>query len=110
CVVSPLGGRYVLQRKNVSMNRKETMHKLIEVLAFELMQEIKEREVQSNDRWVAVADINNDLELKFVAVPKSGTQYGEKGWLFAILARMLEDRSLVEFKKIGNNSYYRTRT
>ncbi|HDZ9312902.1 TPA: hypothetical protein RUZ56_003290 [Vibrio cholerae] len=81
------------------MNRKETMHKLIEVLAFELMQEIKEREVQSNDRWVAVADINNDLELKFVAVPKSGTQYGEKGWLFAILARMLEDRSLVEFKK-----------
>ncbi|MFK4752592.1 hypothetical protein [Oceanobacter antarcticus] len=92
------------------MNRKETMHKLIDVLAFELLQEIKQRENLNKDRWVAVAEINNDLELKFVAVPKDNTQYGEKGWLFAILARMLEDKGLVEFQKIGNNSYYRTCT
>ncbi|MFA1563074.1 hypothetical protein [Aliivibrio fischeri] len=84
------------------------MHKLIEVLAFELLQEIKERESKHKERWVPVASINNDLELKFVAVPKENTQYGEKGWLFSILARILEDKELIEFNKVGNSSFYRT--
>lgn len=92
------------------MNRKDTMQKLIEVLAFELLQEIKEREAMNKDRWVAVATINNELKLKFVAVPRDNTQYGEKGWLFAILARILEDKELIEFRKVGKNSYYRTCT
>jgi hypothetical protein len=43
--------------------------------------------------------IKNALELNFLAVPKEGEQYGEKGWLFAILARMLEDKGFVDHKK-----------
>jgi hypothetical protein len=44
-----------------------------------------------------------------VAVPREGEQYGEKGWLFAILARMLEDEGLVEYRKDGNRAFYRSR-
>lgn len=44
---------------------------------------------------VPAAHIKNSLRLNFVAVPKAGKQYGEKGWLFAILARMLEDENLL---------------
>ncbi|WP_136800016.1 hypothetical protein [Desulfosediminicola ganghwensis] len=92
------------------MNRKDVMHNLIEILAFELLQEIKDREPQHKDRWVPIASINTELELKFLAVPKSNTQYGEKGWLVAILVRILEEKDLVQFNKIGNNSFYRTYT
>jgi len=91
------------------MNRKAAIHSLLGVIAFELLEFIRESESAHEDRWVAAADIKNKLELNFVAVPKEGEQYGEKGWLFAILARMLEDQELVEYRKDGNRAYYRSK-
>jgi hypothetical protein len=91
------------------MNRKTAIHALLKVIAFELLEFIRERESSFSDRWVPAADIKNDLELNFVAVPREGEQYGEKGWLFAILARMLEDEGLVEYRKDGNRAFYRSR-
>ena len=67
-----------------------------------------ESKFKDQDHWVPAAEIKNELDLNFVAVPKSGIQYGEKGWVFATLARMLEDKSLVEYKKIGNRAFYRS--
>lgn len=91
------------------MDRKTAIHSLLGVIAFELLEYIRERESSSPNRWVPAADVKNALELNFVAVPKQGEQYGEKGWLFAILARMLEDQNLVEYRKEGARAFYRTR-
>ena len=52
-------------------------------------------------------EVKQTLALNFVAVPKDSKQYGEKGWLFAILARMLEDSGELEYKKEGTRSYCR---
>lgn len=92
------------------MNRKENIHRLLQAASTELLAFICESEVQfsDDDFWVPASEIKNKLELNFVAVPNSGKQYGEKGWLFATLARMLEDQGLVEYQKIGPRAYYRS--
>lgn len=90
------------------MNRKERVQEHIDALADEVLEEIKAREGLHPDRWVPASDVKNELELNFVCVPKANKQYGERGWLFAILARLLEDKDLVEFKKMGSRSYYRS--
>ncbi len=90
------------------MNRKKVIHDLINAISFEVLQFIKEEENKYEDRWVPAVDIAQELGLNFLAVPKANKQYGEKGWLFAILARKLEDSNFVEFKKIKKRSYYRS--
>jgi hypothetical protein len=92
------------------MTRKDTIHKLLNDAAMELLASIKdsESEFTDQDNWVPSAVIKNKLDLNFVAVPKSRTQYGKKGWVFASLARMLEDKFLVEYKKIGSHAFYRS--
>ena len=92
------------------MHRKDNIHKYLNDAAMELLEFIKESESEFRelDRWVPAAKIKSDLELNLVAVPKSGKQYGERGWLFATLARILEDRTLVEYKKLDNRAYYRS--
>jgi hypothetical protein len=91
------------------VDRKTAIHALLKIIAFELLEFIKGRESSFKDRWVPAADIKNALELKFVAVPKEGEQYGEKSWMFAILARMLEDQGLVEYRKQGSRAFYRSK-
>lgn len=91
------------------MSRKETIHSLLSQAASELLGFIKdsESEFRDQDYWVPAAKIKNDLDLNFVAVPMSGKQYSKRGWLFATLARMLEEKSLIEYKKQGSRAYYR---
>lgn len=92
------------------MSHKENLHKLLQAAAIELQAYIRESEeqFQQDDCWVPASEIKRKLELNFVAVPKANKQYGEKGWLFATLARMLEDRGLLEYQKIGSRAYYRS--
>jgi hypothetical protein len=91
------------------MNRKDKIHKLIHEAADELLAFIKESEAEFEDGWVPSAVIKTRLDLNFAAVPAANEQYGAKGWLFAILARMLEDRFLLEHKKESNRrSFYRS--
>ncbi len=91
------------------MDRKETIQILIIKVSDEVFGFIKEEESRYEDRWVPAAHIKNSLELNFVAVPKNNKQYGKKGWFFAIIVRILEDQNLIEYKKSGNRSYYRTK-
>ncbi len=90
------------------MTHKEAMHTLVDEMARELLEFIKENESSYHDRWVPSVDIKRALSLNFVCVPKNNTQYGEKGWLLAILARILEDKNLIEHKKSGNRAYFRS--
>jgi hypothetical protein len=89
------------------MDRKIAIHRHIEAASLELLEFVKERMPTSKDGWVPASEIKQSLALNFVAVPKAGKQYGEKGWLFAILARILEDRDLIEHKKLGSRAYFR---
>lgn len=75
----------------------------------EVLAHIKDKESQFPERWVPSVEINNQLGLKFVAVPKNNKPDRLKGWLLAIVARILEDKNLVEFKKTGDRSFYRSR-
>ena len=58
------------------MDSRNKIHKLIKEISAELLQYVREHESPSKDRWVPAAQIKKDLELNFVAVPKSNTQYG----------------------------------
>ncbi len=93
----------------VMVDRKEIIHQSIEDIANEVHDFIKDREKFYKDRWVPAIAIKEALELNFVAVPKGNKQYGKKGWLFAIIARILEENMLVEYKKIGCRAYYRSK-
>ena len=90
------------------MSRKESVHELIREIAQEVLNQIEENESRYPEKWVPAAEIKNQLELNFVAVPLANKQYGAKGWLFAIIARILEDEGMVEYKKIGSRAYYKT--
>lgn len=91
------------------MQRKQRIHDLLGKMADELFEYIKDNENAYKDRWVPSIHIKKDLDLNFVCVPRNNKQYGEKGWLFAILSRILEDRELIEHLKIGNRAFSRTR-
>jgi hypothetical protein len=89
------------------MARKENIHNLIRQISMEVLGFIKDEESKFPDRWVPTAHIKHSLELNFVAVPRANEQYGEKGWLFAIIARILEDQKLIEYKKSGKRAFCR---
>jgi hypothetical protein len=92
------------------MNRKEKIHKLLNEAADEILAFIKESESGYQDHWMPAADIKNRLGLMLPAVPQANEQQGKKGWLFATLMRILEDKSLVEWEKEANNrTFYRSR-
>lgn len=93
--------------QDAKMSRKDRIHQHISDIGIEILGFIQEREAHYPERWVPASEIKGTLELNFVAVPKANKQYGEKGWLFAIVARQLEDKGLVEFSKQGSRSFYR---
>ncbi|KXS32539.1 MAG: Uncharacterized protein AWT59_1372 [Candidatus Gallionella acididurans] len=92
------------------MTRKDKIHKLLNDASNELLGFIKDSEFMFKDQnhWVPAVEIKDNLDLNFVAVPRKGTQYGKKGWVFATLARMLADKSLIEYPKIGSRAFYRS--
>lgn len=90
------------------MDAKERIHGLLKEMSMEVLNYIRSQEASAKDRWVPAAQVRSKLELNFVAVPKNNKQYGEKGWLFAIIARLLEDQDLIEYKKIDGKAYCRT--
>ena len=90
------------------MNSKVKIHQLLRECCDVLLAYVKEREPLHSDRWVPAAELKDNLDLNFVAVPRAGTQYGEKGWVFASFARVLEDEGRLEYKFEGNRAFYRS--
>lgn len=94
-------------RRN-EMKRKATIHELIRNISMELLEFVREEEPSFSDGWVPAAHIKQKLDLNFPAVPRENKQYGEKGWLFATIARILEDEGKLKYKKIGGRAFYRS--
>jgi hypothetical protein len=89
------------------MNHKTSIHHHIRDCADELLDYTKLVASKYADGWVPIAEIKDALDLNFVAVPKANTPRGEKGWFFAILARILEDQGRLEYERRGSRSYCR---
>ena len=90
------------------MHPKDKNHALLRECCGEVLAYVKERESHYSDGLVPATDVNDGLQINFSAVPKrSKDPAGQKGWLFATLARMLEDDELLEHHKKGSRSYYR---
>jgi len=90
------------------MNHKDKIHGLLDECAQTMLTFIRERESLHVDRWVPAVEIKSTLQLNFVPYPKNSGHDDGKGWLFAILARKLEDTESVEYKLDGNRAYYRS--
>jgi hypothetical protein len=90
------------------VEHKETVHRHLREAALVILDFVKTRESLHQDRWVPIVDVKNTLALNLVAVSKSSKQYGEKGWVFASLARLLEDEGLLEYKREGSRSFCRS--
>jgi len=92
------------------MNRKSNIHKLLSEAAMEIFGYIKDSEPSYVERWVPALTIKDDLSLKLSSYPKENKINNETGWLFGTLARMLEDKGLIEFRKANNRSFYRAKS
>jgi hypothetical protein len=90
------------------MDHKERVHRHLRDAAGEVLAFVRSREPLHADGWVPAAEVKELLGLNLVAVPKSSKQYGERGWLFATLARMLEDEGALEYERRGSRSYCRS--
>jgi hypothetical protein len=90
------------------MIHRQNIQELLDACALEILDFIKQSESQYPDRWVPIAHVKNCLDLNMVAVPQGGVQYGPKGWVFASLARRLEDQRLLEHTRIGSRSFCRS--
>ena len=90
------------------MHSKDKIHGLLQECCNEVLAYIRQRESLYADGLVPATDVNEGLGINFSAVPKkSKDPMGQKGWLFATFARMLEDAGLLEHHKKGSRSYYR---
>jgi hypothetical protein len=92
------------------MGHKANVHRLLRESALEVLAFVRTREPFHAERWVPIVEVKNTLALNLVAVSKDSTQYGAKGWVFASLARMLEDDGLLEYRRVGSRSYCRSST
>ena len=91
------------------MTHKARLHELFNAMAKELFLFIRESENAFPDGWVPATFIKDQLELKKSAYPQGNKIDQETGWLFATLARHLQDQNAVAFKKFGSRSFYKSK-
>ncbi len=92
------------------MSHRDNIHNLMEQISIEVLSFIKEeeRKFKDRDRWVPAAHIKNSLDLNLIAVPQANANQGARGWLFGIIARRLEDKKLIEYKKNEGRAFCRS--
>lgn len=90
------------------MSHKEKIHELFDVMAQEMAEFIKESESAFAGGWVPATHIKDQLDLKKSAYPQGNKIDNKTGWLFATMARHLQDKNAVVFKKEGSRSYYKS--
>ena len=91
------------------MSHKAKIQELFDQMAIEMLAFIKESESRYTGSWVPAPYIKDELGLKKVSYPKGNKTDKETGWLLATLARHLQDKGLVDFKKTGSRSFYKSK-
>lgn len=89
------------------MNHKLKVHGYFQLMSDTVNSFIKESESGFSEGWVPATYIKDQLELKKSAYPQGNTIDNETGWLFATIARHLQDENRLNFKKIGSRTFYK---
>jgi len=89
------------------MSHKLKVHELFGLMSNEVIAFIKKSESGFPEGWVPATYINDQLELKKSSYPQGNKIDNKTGWLFATIARHLQDENRVDFKKIGSRSFYK---
>lgn len=90
------------------MDHKRKVHELFGLMSAEVLSYIQSVENDFSDGWVPATYIKDQLGLKMSAYPQGNKIDNETGWLFSTIARYLQDKNQVDFKKVGNRSFYRS--
>jgi hypothetical protein len=91
------------------MSHKVNIDELFNQMANEVHSFIKVSENGFSERWVPATYIKSELNLTKNAYPQGNKTDNKTGWLFATLARHLQDTNKVDFKKVGSRSFYKTK-
>lgn len=91
------------------MDHKRKVHELFGLMSAEVLSYIQSVENDFSDGWVPAIYIKDQLGLKMSAYPQGNKIDNETGWLFSTIARYLQDKNQVDFKKVGNRSFYKSR-
>ena len=89
------------------MGHKAKVHELFGLMSGEVLAFIKEAESGFDEGWVPATHIKDQLDLTMYSYPQGNITDNKTGWLFATIARYLQDNNRVNFKKIGSRSYYK---
>lgn len=91
------------------MDYKKKVHEYFALMSGEVLSYISSVKIDFPDGWVPATYIKDQLSLKMSAYPQGNKIDNETGWLFSTIARYLQDKDQVDFKKIGNRSFYKTK-
>ncbi|HEY0020477.1 MAG TPA: hypothetical protein VGC13_29535 [Longimicrobium sp.] len=90
------------------MDHKAAIHSNLREIAHTMLDFIKHSGPLYHEGWVPATYIKRELNLQVLCYPKDNEkQHGKQGWLFSILARLLEDEGLLEYRFDGKHAYYR---
>ena len=89
------------------MSHRAKVHELFGLMSDEVFAFIKESESRYPEGWVPATYIKNELHLKKSSYPQGNAIDNETGWLFATIARHLQDDNRVGFRKNGGRSFYK---
>ena len=89
------------------MGHKAKVHELFILMANEVLSFIEESESGFTEGWVPATYIKSQLDLTMYSYPQGNITDNKTGWMFATIARYLQDNNNLCFRKIGNRSYYK---
>ena len=90
------------------MSSKQKVHELFDEMSDEVHEFIKSSELGFSEGWVPATFIKDQLDLKKSAYPQGNDIDNKTGWLFATIARHLQDKEKLLYKKVGSRSFYKT--
>ena len=90
------------------MTHKTKVHELFDQMSGQVCDFIKISESGFNEGWVPATYIKDQLELKKSSYPQGNKIDNQTGWLFATIARHLQDEGKLIFQKVGSRSFYKT--
>ena len=90
------------------MSSKQKVHQLFDEMSGEVHDFIKSSESGFSEGWVPATFIKDQLELTKSAYPQGNDIDNKTGWLFATIARHLQDKGKLLYKKVGNRAFYKS--
>jgi len=91
------------------MGHKRKVHELFGLMSVEVLSYIRSVENDFTGGWVPAIYIKDQLGLKMSAYPQGNKIDNETGWLFSTIARYLQDKNQVDYKKVGSRAFYKSR-